>query len=54
MMTFTYIYIYIYISNQYFSFSGGLFHKKSIGILALQYLIAIKPIERGHYYDQTK
>jgi hypothetical protein len=52
MMTFTYIYIYI--SNQYLSFSGGLFHKTSVGILALQYLIAIKPIERGHYYDQTK
>jgi hypothetical protein len=50
MMTFTYIYIYIYISNQYLSFSGGLFHKKSIGILALQYLIAIKPIERGFTY----
>jgi len=33
-MTFTYVYIYI--SNQYLSFSGGgLFHKKSIGILAL-------------------
>ena len=52
MMTFTYVYIYI--SNQYLSFSGGLFHKKSIGILALQYLIAIKPIERGQSYDQTK
>jgi hypothetical protein len=50
MMTFTYIYIYLYISNQYLSFSGGLFHKKSIGILALQYLIAIKPIERGLTY----
>ena len=54
MMTFTYVYIYIYISNQYLSFSGGLFHKTSIGILALQYLIAIKPIERGQSYDQTK